>query len=84
MKNIDALLLILPKEAGAVFLRARINMENAQYDAALKDINKLIASDPDVAEWYKLKAQTLRKMGKEADAVKVESTLKSVLRFGAR
>lgn len=84
MKNIDALLLILPKEAGAVFLRARINMENAQYDAALKDIDKLIASDPDVAEWYKIKAQTLRKMGKETDAVKVESTLKSVLRFGAR
>jgi tetratricopeptide (TPR) repeat protein len=84
MKNIDALLAANPKEAGAVFLRARINMENAQYDAALKDINKLIASDPDVAEWYKLKAQTLRKMGKEADAVKVESTLKSVLRFGAR
>ncbi len=84
MKNIDSLLLINPKEAGAVFLRARINMENAKYDAAIKDINKLIASDPDVAEWYKLKIQTLRKMGKEADAAKVEATLKKIERFGSR
>lgn len=84
LKNIDSLLLINPKEAGAVFLRARINMENAKYDAAIKDINKLIASDPDVAEWYKLKIQTLRKMGKEADAAKVEATLKKIERFGSR
>jgi len=83
MKSIDALLAANPREAGAMFLRARINMENSQYDAAIKDLNKLIASDPDVAEWYRLKAQTLRKMGKDADALKVEATLKKIERFGS-
>ena len=59
-------------------------MAAKQNEAALKDLNRLIAIDPDVAEWYRLKAGLLRKMGKEAEAVKVDKRLHEVVQYGTK
>ncbi len=84
IKNLDVLLAAKPDMASALIMRMEVNMSAKQNEAALRDINKLIAIDPDVAEWYRLKIKVLRQMGKDADAVKVEKRLHDVVQFGAK
>lgn len=84
IKNLDILLAAKPDNAMAVEMRMQVNMAAKQNEAALKDLNRLIAIDPDVAEWYRLKAGLLRKMGKEAEAVKVDKRLHEVVQYGTK
>ncbi len=82
--DLTQLLKIYPLNLGALQMRIRVYEKLGKNVLALKDLNLLIEKDSDIAEWYKIKARVLRKMGRETDAVAAEKRMKDVSTFGTR
>lgn len=83
-EDLSQVLRMFPSNIGALQIRIQAYEALKKYDLALMDADTLIKKDSDVAEWYKIKANIQRKMGKEADAHATEKRLKEVNEFGTR
>jgi len=70
LKDTEALLKYVPKDTNALYLRHRLYMKTGKYRQALLAVNKLIASDSDVARWYTQRAEVYEKLGRNADAAR--------------
>ena len=83
-EDLSQVLRMFPSNTGALQIRIQAYEALKKYDLAVMDADTLIKKDTDVAEWYKIKANIQRKMGKEADAQATEKRLKEVNEFGTR
>jgi tetratricopeptide (TPR) repeat protein len=50
-------------------MRVRLYAEDGNYSAALPDYNTLILIDNQMSDWYRLRAEVLKKLGRSAAAV---------------
>jgi tetratricopeptide (TPR) repeat protein len=82
--DISKMILAIPENPGARQARIEILEKMQKYEQALKDIDFLIVKDPDIAEWYKMKAKFQRKLNKPKDAAATEKRMKDVIEFGSK
>lgn len=82
--DISKMILAIPENPGARQARIEILEKMQKYDQAIKDVDFLIAKDPDIAEWYKLKAKLQRKLNKPKEADATEQRMKEVIEFGSK
>lgn len=84
LELISKMILAMPDNPGARQTRIEILDSAKKYELALIDVNYLILKDPDVAEWYKMKADFQRKLNRPADAAATEKRMKEVIKFGSK
>ncbi len=84
LSAIGKMIIALPENPGARQARVEILEKMQKYHQALKDVDFLIMKDPDIAEWYKLKANIQRKMNKPKEALLTEKRMKEVIEFGSK
>lgn len=73
-KAIDDMNLVVaayPNSPSVFYARAKAFEAAKKYPEALKDANLLIARDPDVTQWMRFKADILKKLGREQEAMDV-------------
>ncbi|MCW5821380.1 MAG: tetratricopeptide repeat protein [Cyanobacteria bacterium TGS_CYA1] len=66
--DLNLLIAAFPTSPSIVYARAKAFDAAKKYPEALKDADTLIAHDPDVTQWYRFKAEILKKMGRAAEA----------------
>jgi tetratricopeptide (TPR) repeat protein len=76
------LIAVDPTCDAALSLHERIMMERKNYAEALNDLNKLIALDADVSEWYKARADAYDKLNKPDEAAEDRKKAGHIDKFG--
>lgn len=68
IQDTNLLVSAFPKIPIVFYARAKAYEAAKKYPEAIKDADTLIAHDPDVTQWYRFKADILRKMGRMDEA----------------
>jgi len=68
IEDLNLLATAFPNVPSVIYARAKTFDAAKRYPEALSDADKLIAHDGDVPQWFRFKADILKKMGREQEA----------------
>jgi predicted Zn-dependent protease len=76
------LIAVDPTCDAALTLHQKIMMKKGKYGDAIADLNKLIALDSDVSEWYKARAEAYDKLNQPQQAAADRAKAAHIDKFG--